>query len=1773
MRRICSLLLTILMVFGIFTSIPIAASAASIGSLSDNIWWELSGSGVLTIYGTGDIPECYYESPPFSDINVKKVVISKGITGIGSFVFSNCTNLTSVTIGNSVTNIGTGAFEYCERLTSIRIPSSVTNIGYCAFMFCTKLSSITIPDSVTSIGDTAFSNTAYYNDENNWEQGALYINNHLIDARKFDMETGEFGCEVEGAYIIKQGTKTIADCSFGTCEKLTSVILPNSVTSIGDEAFCGCGFISFTIPNGVKTIGYQAFTDCRSLVSITIPNSVTALSNCVFTFCKSLESVVIPDSIKQIEYETFAYCGENLRRVLIPDSVKYIDSLAFNESENVTIYGVTGSYAEKYARNRSIPFKDASKFGDFYFQKEVSDDSYIINVKALDKAGMKKNAVCAQVFVYSGKDVVLSKPTDEDGNVIFTKKELFNKGVTDDNIANCTVAAHLFLENGLQLCSENVNADGVWESVPLQTSLTLIADEPRMYYDVSIGFVGKTESERQDRWEEVNSVMGQFAEKFAQSTNGHALIYNYSIKAYECDKLLKKADHSIYVYDKPEDVGLNIDTASTNMKKNYMRFKYGNGYFNANTLCHEAGHMFFDFYDEYCYGLGYNYKGVKGAGCWDNRVGGTIPRPEGAPSNFGVMDSQHYGNIELSTQEDYSYLNGIEFSLLEPELYTRHYYKYKESTEETLMNVLEEYANNEGYSTSYSLTRGSDQNADYWEAEVDSVLYDSSEFVYASVISDYVDIYNTSIEKGINNLNIDFSFFDNVLTGSFSSNSKAYIFADSIDTQEIFDVSAINIAGVHSFSIPITKEGTFNIYVVENKNNVYLKETYTVDVKLTETDTYGVYFLVSIMYDEVLLINDSTQSAKVVYVLGIGEKVDEHELSATFHITENIIPQGLSWNVAKNNSYESVETTFYNGENNTLVYDCKCTEDGKYYIPLTNLEYSVSTTISNVSVERDSSYDDMVWVSFSDTIEAEGYYTVYYGTEEGFEPENMKFTTSDSSSKRIPIYLEVGQKYYIFVTYKSLTGEMYVVETPTTYTNAYIDSDNDGIPDNWLDIYFQLKDIDNIAIIDSDMDGLTNIEEYQNGTNPLNPDTDGDNVYDGIELTNKLNPLKPMTDGETDDYIVVYGAPDLKITDISFDDNYVYFNVRNDTDGKAMRTLIDVVCDGESIVSWTANIFSNSTMSFSFKRNIVANWNDIKIKVDDIKVTRDIDYTNNIFEYVPVTSISLEDATLVKGSSYILETNTLLTSKNEVYGWSYTTTNNYVTVDIESGVVTSNGIGAANIEVETLSGLSAACTVTFIPFEGIGFTTFDCVLINNNTEVAIIGYFGTDTDIIIPEFIGMYPVTQLNLNCIPYNATSVTISSSVKSINNNAFQKAATLEFIYVDENNSNYTSIDGVLFNKDRTTIIRHPQGKTDITYTIPNSVTEIAPYAFSCCFNLSEINLPNSAVSIKESAFSETSITELTLPENLLSIGKLAFSNCNNLCKINYNAINCTMEGFIFFLGNKNHPFKDSSNITEIIVSEKVSSIPSEMFYGMDCIESVYITNLAHWCSIDFKGANANPIRFAEKFYLNGELISRFIIPVGVNIITNYAFCGSTGLDYVSIPDSVTSIGKQVFNGFTGKIYCTKNSYAYEYAKSNGINYILVNVLETMNSQIDYDNLIIRTTLWNCNNIDKLLCASKSSTLNATASYVYGNFELYGTGSIVSVSDSDYIEEYTVVVEGDTNGDSVCDALDVVDVERASNGNAELEGVYAMAADSNSDDMVDIADYQSVVNKALAS
>ena len=274
--------------------------------------------------------------------SLASVTIPNSVTSIGYEVFYNCSSLTSVTIPNSVTSIGDYAFYDCSSLTSVTIPISVTAIGDYAFKNCSSLTSVTIPISVTSIGSDAFYNcsslTIYCeatSKPSGWDSCWNLSHRPVVwgCVDHFIKDGVNYGITTDGNLIVL----SLVD------KTITNLVIPSSIDNrnvarIGSEAFKNFSSLtSVTIPNSVTSIGDYAFYDCSSLTSITIPNSVTSIGGYVFSGCSSLTLVTIPNSVTSIGDSAFSRCS-SLTSVTIPNSVTSIGDSAFYKCSSLTIY-------------------------------------------------------------------------------------------------------------------------------------------------------------------------------------------------------------------------------------------------------------------------------------------------------------------------------------------------------------------------------------------------------------------------------------------------------------------------------------------------------------------------------------------------------------------------------------------------------------------------------------------------------------------------------------------------------------------------------------------------------------------------------------------------------------------------------------------------------------------------------------------------------------------------------------------------------------------------------------------------------------------------------------------------------------------------------------------------------------------------------------------------------------------------------------------------------------------------------------------------------------------------------------------------------------------------------------------------------------------------------------------------------------------------------------------------------------------------------------------
>ena len=292
------------------------------------------------------------------DIEVKN---DDGVTIYYTYINNN----TELAVSYRGSSYGSYSYEYSgdvvipESVTYNGKTYPVTSIGSDAFHACNSLTSITIPNSVTSIGYGAFYGTAWYD---NQPDGLVYAGK-VAYTYKGTMPSNT-------KIVLEEGTLGIANSAFDGCSGLTSVTIPNSVTSIGEGAFrycigltevnynatncttmgssnnpvfSGCSSLStVNIGDNVQNIPSYAFYGCSGLTSITIPNSVTSIGEGAFRNCSGLTSITIPNSVTSIG--AYAFCGcSGLTSITIGNSVTSIGSYAFSGCSGLTSITIPNS--------------------------------------------------------------------------------------------------------------------------------------------------------------------------------------------------------------------------------------------------------------------------------------------------------------------------------------------------------------------------------------------------------------------------------------------------------------------------------------------------------------------------------------------------------------------------------------------------------------------------------------------------------------------------------------------------------------------------------------------------------------------------------------------------------------------------------------------------------------------------------------------------------------------------------------------------------------------------------------------------------------------------------------------------------------------------------------------------------------------------------------------------------------------------------------------------------------------------------------------------------------------------------------------------------------------------------------------------------------------------------------------------------------------------------------------------------------------------------------
>lgn len=456
------------------------------------------------------------------------------------------------------------------------------------------------------------------------------------------------------------------------------------------------------------------------------------------------------------------------------------------------------------------------------------------------------------------------------------------------------------------------------------------------------------------------------------------------------------------------------------------------------------------------------------------------------------------------------------------------------------------------------------------------------------------------------------------------------------------------------------------------------------------------------------------------------------------------------------------------------------------------------------------------------------------------------------------------------------------------------------------------------------------------------------------------------------------------------------------------------------------------------------------------------------------------------------------------------------------------------------------------------------VLSEADKTCKITEYSGSSKDVVIPAELNGYKVTAIEILTFYMNkALTVELPATVNSLNGQSFNEMnSTVNSITVAEDSPYYSSVDGVLYNKDKTALVCYPAGKADEIYTVLDGVELIDYYSFSSCLKLKEIILPDSLKSIDDWAFNNcTALAKINLPDGLSSIGASAFRNCRAIEELTVPDSVTFIDGAAFYNCQGLKSIKLSENIDSIYrgtftscsslenikIPESVKTVYSQSFYGCDSFTEIVIPN---------------SVTVLEDAFHSCDNLERVVLSENITTLESHTFNDCFALKTIEIPKGVTNIEENAFEASVDLvIVCEDNSVAKTYAAENGFSYILED--EDTRLYVASEYIYEYVTLAKTNGI-----ISGSDDITCSANEVYA-----GTGDVLSIMKNGTLHsQYTLIVNGDTNGDSAVDALDAAQVAMVSKGLKDIDGVYKIAADSNKDDVVDIDDYQAIVNKVVA-
>ena len=1365
----------------------------------------------------------------FLNSNLRKVIISGKDIIIKDKAFFGCKYLNIISIKGKNVTIGNEVFSG-TNIKKITLPEGTKSIGKKVFSNCKNLESVTIPNTVQNVGEGSF-----------------------------------LGCSNLTSITIPEGVTSIENNMFSGCSSLTSITIPSSVTSIGSDAFSGCSSLtSIIIPEGVTSIGDNTFLGCTNLTNITIPSSVTSIGNNAFSGCSNLTSITIPEGVTSIGNNAFLDCNE-LTKIVIPERVETIGTLAFHGCNNLNNIVVEDKNTNYSSLNGILFNKDKTKLIK-YPAKESSTEEYTVPNTTTE--------ICDKAFSYCSNLISITIPegvTSIGNNVFDDCINLEKIEVKTGNINYSSQNGILFNNDKTELIKYPAKKSSTEYTVPSTTNK--ICDTA---------------------FSNCNNLMNIYVEIANNTyTSENGILFNknktelikYPAKKqaneYIISSIIKK------IYDNAFENCVNLDNIEVNSENT--------NYSSENGILFNKNKTILIRYPAKKQDLEYtipNTVTIVGDYAFSSCEGVKLIT---VPNTVTTLGKDIFSNVskdlkiktECNNKNITEYANKYKISIERI-----HEYKFKKIMDENKTILYTCKVCNADMEKEFNNTVDVSKNQDnsvIATVSDDNILIISGkgEMCERSKLSSpFEDNFNKIIiNEGVTNIGKNiFQGMHNLEEVTIPSSVKIieeYAFNEcnslsnieipegvtSIEKYAFEDCSSLTDITISS---SVTSIGNFAFYrcsltTVEIPNSVI---------------TIGYYAFCGCKYLEEIIIPNSVTS------IGASAFSDCNNLINVKILNDETINVGDETfsgciNLKKVETHGSIESI-----KKQTFKDCENLE-----------EVIINGKVNSIGVRAFDGCSSLTSITISEGVTIIDEYA-------------FRFCKNLTNITTLEGLTSIGN--YAFTGCSSLAN----IEIPNTVTNI----------GNYA--FSKCSSLTNITIPGS----VTTMGEYTFSECTLLKDI---KILEGVTSIGNyaFNNCTSLTDIAISSsvtsigYGAFYGCSSLPKIEIPSSVTIIGEQAFN----RCRRLTNITIPKGVTNIGWSTFFACNSLTSIIIPEGVTSIGDaafESCTSLTSIIIPEGVTSIGNYaFEScVSLTSIEIPNTVTSIGNDAFLE----LPSKFKIKALC---NNNYIKEYINTNQINCDlqlkhaeyEFAHINKEKNIIVYKCSRCEELYEDTSGT--LAWDVSENQDETVIAVLSKDGTLTisgkgnmkdyteeapapycnnyknikKVIIEEgvtSIGDWAfnkcenfnnitipigITRIGNGAFSMNRlTSIIIPESVTSIGEQVFlSNNYTLSNIQVDKNNKNYSSEDGVLFNKEKTELIFYPEGKEEEIYTVPDSVETIGKYAFYFS-GLNSVIIPESVTSIGEYAFYGSILINVTIPEGVKNIRDEAFSECNTLSNV---------------------------------------------------------------------------------------------------------------------------------------------------------------------------------------------------------------------------------------------------------------------------------------------------